>query len=93
MASAASSPSRGEVLALFRSLLRTVSKFSDYNVREYAKRRTVDGFRENRELSAPSAIASAFANGKSQLEVAERQAVVYSLYAPKVKNVMEIKSA
>ncbi|KAG1368629.1 LYR motif-containing protein 4B [Cocos nucifera] len=92
MATAASAPSRAEVLSLFRSLLRTAAKFTDYNVREYAKRRTIDGFRENRGLSDPSLIASAFADGRNQLEVAKRQVVVYSLYAPKVKNVMEIRS-
>ena len=92
MASAASAPSRGEVLSLFRSLLRTAAKFTDYNVREYAKRRAIDGFRESRTLSEPSSISSAFADGRNQLEVANRQAMTYSLYAPKVKNAMEIRS-
>jgi hypothetical protein len=54
--------------------------------------RAADAFRENRALAddAPAA-AAAFAEGKKQLEVAKRQAVVYSLYAPKAKNIMEIK--
>lgn len=86
-------PSRSEALSLYRSLLRIARKFADYNVREYAKRRTVDGFRQNRGLSDPSAIASAFSDGKSQLEVAKRQAVLYSLYAPKVKSIMEAHKA
>ncbi|MQL80404.1 hypothetical protein Taro_012865 [Colocasia esculenta] len=94
MASAVgSAPSRAEVLSLFRSLLRTAAKFPDYNIREYTKRRTVDGFRQNRELSDPVAVAAAFAGGKSQLEIARRQAVVYSIYAPKAKSVMEIKAS
>ncbi|OAY84055.1 LYR motif-containing protein 4 [Ananas comosus] len=91
-ASAVSAPSRAEVLGLLRSLLRTAAKFSDYNVREYVRRRSLDGFRENKELYDPAAAAAAFAAAKSQLEVARRQAVVYSLYAPKVKSVLEIKS-
>ncbi|PIA62990.1 hypothetical protein AQUCO_00200777v1 [Aquilegia coerulea] len=82
-------PSRREILTLFRSLLRTARQFTDYNVREYAKRRTIDGFRQNRDLVDPSTISSAFTEGKSQLEVAKRQAVVYSLYTPKVKSIME----
>jgi LYR motif-containing protein 4 len=95
MASAAATamaapPFRAEVLSLLRSLLRTASKFNDYNVREYVKRRSLDAFRENKSLSDPSSLASAFSDGKAQLEVAKRQAVVYSLYAPKVKNIMEI---
>ncbi|CAN1151934.1 LYR motif-containing protein 4 [Linum perenne] len=86
---ASSSVSRGEVLSLCRSLLRTARQFSDYNIREYTKLRTVDGFRQNRGLMEPSSISAAYSDGKSQLEVAKRQAVVYSLYAPKIKSVME----
>ncbi|XAR65517.1 hypothetical protein NMG60_11009663 [Bertholletia excelsa] len=91
MASHVPPPGRSEVLALFRSLLRTAREFSDYNIREYAKRRTIDAFRLNKDLSDPSAVSAAFSDGKSQLEVAKRQAVVYSLYAPKAKSIMEIK--
>ncbi|XP_071723290.1 uncharacterized protein [Rutidosis leptorrhynchoides] len=82
---------RSEVLSLFRSLLRTARQFSDYNIREYAKRRTVDGFRANRSLTDPNSVQAAFAEGKNQLEIAKRQALVYSLYTPKVKSVMEIQ--
>ncbi|KAL3748559.1 hypothetical protein ACJRO7_009748 [Eucalyptus globulus] len=90
-AAAAAAPSKPEVLALLRSLLRTAREFHDYNVREYTKRRVLDGFRLSKGLADPSAIAAAFADGKSQLEVARRQAVVYSLYAPEVKSVMEVQ--
>jgi len=82
-------PSTSQVLSLFRSLLRISRRFPDYNIREYVKRRTAEGFRLNRQLTDPAAIVSAFAEGKSQLEVASRQAVVYSLYAPKVKSIMD----
>lgn len=85
-------PTRSEVLLLFRSLLRTARQFNDYNVREYTKRRTIDGFRQNRTLTDPEAVASAFSEGKSQLDVAKRQAVVYSLYAPQVKSIMDVKT-
>ncbi|KAI5648251.1 hypothetical protein M9H77_34256 [Catharanthus roseus] len=87
----AASPSRGEVLSLFRSFLRTARGFSDYNVREYTKRRAIDAFRHNKDLSEPSQVSAAFADGKSQLEIAKRQAIVYSLYAPEIKSVMELK--
>ncbi|XP_031491006.1 uncharacterized protein LOC116258064 [Nymphaea colorata] len=86
-------PSRSEILCLFRSLLRISGKFPDYNIREYVRRRAADGFRENRVLTDASSISSAFADGKSQLEAAKRQAVVYSLYAPKVKSIMDIGTA
>ncbi|XP_074307597.1 uncharacterized protein LOC141642641 isoform X2 [Silene latifolia] len=79
-----------EVITLYRSLLRTARKFPDYNIREYVKRRTVDAFRLNKTLDDPSAISSAVADARSQLEIAKRQAVVYSLYAPKVKSIMDL---
>ncbi|XP_077231557.1 LYR family of Fe/S cluster biogenesis protein [Tasmannia lanceolata] len=89
-AMAISGPSKAEILNLFRSLLRTARDFSDYNIREYAKRRTIHGFRQNHRLPDPS---SAFSDGKSQLEIAKRQVVLYSLYAPRVKSVMEISQS
>uniref|UniRef100_J3LM54 Complex 1 LYR protein domain-containing protein n=1 Tax=Oryza brachyantha TaxID=4533 RepID=J3LM54_ORYBR len=84
---AAAAPTRGEVL----SLLRTARHFSDYNIREYTRRRATDAFRENRSLGDVAAAAAAYADGKKRLEVAKRQAVVYSLYAPKAKSIMEMK--
>ena len=88
----AKNPGRAEVLSLFRSLLRTARQFSDYNMREYAKRRTVDAFRHNRHLSDHSSVAAAFSDGKAQLDVAKRQAIVYSLYAPNIKSVMDLNN-
>ncbi|KAL5766539.1 hypothetical protein ACOSP7_017156 [Xanthoceras sorbifolium] len=84
------SPSRTELLGLYRSLLLTARECCDYNVREYAKRRTYDGFRQNRNLTDPDSIASVYREGKNQLAMAKRQAMVYSLYAPKVKSIMEL---
>lgn len=87
------SPSRVEVLSLFRSLLRTSRKFTDYNIREYTRRRTIDSFLQNKSISDPASIAAAFSDGKSQLEVAKRQAIIYSVYAPDVKSIMEINDS
>ncbi|KAJ9140524.1 hypothetical protein P3X46_031160 [Hevea brasiliensis] len=83
---------RTEILSLYRSLLRTARQFCDYSIREYTKRRAVDAFRENRNLSDPSSISAAFSDGKDQLDVAQRQAIVYFFYAPKTKSVMETSS-
>lgn len=88
---AASAPVKAEVLTLYRSLLRTSRKFCDYNIREYTKRRTIDSFHQNQILSDPSAITSVFSDGKAQLDIAQRQAVLYQLYAPKVKSIMDFK--
>ncbi|KAF0924720.1 hypothetical protein E2562_014525 [Oryza meyeriana var. granulata] len=45
-------------------------------------------FRENHAFGDAADAAAAFADGKKQLEVAKRQVVVYSLYAPKAKSIM-----
>ncbi|MBA0689333.1 hypothetical protein Goari_007065 [Gossypium aridum] len=82
-ASGVAAPTRTEVLQLYRSLLRVARQFCDYNIREYSKRRTIDAFRDNKNLTDPSQLSAAFSDGKAQLEVAKRQALVYSLYAPK----------
>ncbi|PKA50435.1 hypothetical protein AXF42_Ash013524 [Apostasia shenzhenica] len=92
MASTAA-PSRGEVLSLFRSLLRTTAKFPYYNIREYIRRRTIDSFCANRLLAYPSSFIATFADYKSQLVVTQCQSLVYYLYVPKVKRIMEIKTA
>ncbi|XP_027926601.1 LYR motif-containing protein 4B [Vigna unguiculata] len=89
--SASSTPSPAQILSLFRSLLRVARDFPDYNIREYTKRRTIDAFRQNASLSDPSSISSAYSHGKSQLGVVKRQAVVYSLYAPPLRSVMELQ--
>ena len=38
------------IRSLYRSLLRQSSQFANYNFREYARRRTKDAFRENKEV-------------------------------------------
>ncbi|CAL9244457.1 unnamed protein product [Arabidopsis halleri] len=83
--------SRSEVLSLCRALLRAGRQYPDYNIREYTKRRTLDGFRMNKNLTDPSKVNEAFAEAKAQLVVAERVLKVYLAYPPKTKNIMEVK--
>lgn len=83
--------SRSEVLSLCRSLLRAGRQYPDYNIREYTKRRTLDGFRMNKNLTDQSKVNEAYAEAKAQLVVVERALKFYSLYPPKTKNIMEVK--
>lgn len=83
--------SKSQVLSLCRSLLRAGRQYPDYNIREYTKRRTMDGFRMNKDLTDPSKISEVYAEGKEQLEVVERVLKVYLAYPPKTKNIMELK--
>ncbi|GAU19834.1 hypothetical protein TSUD_170600 [Trifolium subterraneum] len=89
-AATTSSPSPSQILSLYRSFIRVARQFPDYNIREYTKRRAIDAFRQNAKLSEPSSISEAFSFGKSQLDVAKRQAVVYSLYVPPLPSVMDL---
>jgi hypothetical protein len=82
-----------EVLGLYREFLRVGRKFTNYNVREFVKRRAKEGFREGKDLTDAAAIAAALKHAKEQLAVAQRQSVVYSLFAQPVKSIMELKAA
>lgn len=72
-------PSKPQVLSLLRSFLRHGSKITNYNFREHAKRRALQGFRANRALTG-SELQSKFDEGRVQLEVLKRQAVISQLY-------------
>lgn len=83
--------SSAEAFSLLRQLLRTARRFPSYNVREYVKRRSKEGFRRNRGLGEEAQVRAALAEGRKQLEVARRQAAVYSLFAPSLKSIMELQ--
>ena len=87
----AAPPSAAQAKELLRALLREGRKFSNYNVREYVKRRTIEGFQENRNVTDPAVLGAAYADGLKQLEIAKRQSIVYNLYAPQVKSIMDLK--
>ncbi|MFS7976072.1 putative complex 1 LYR protein [Helianthus anomalus] len=85
MATAVPPPSRKQILSLFRSFFRSSRLFTDYNIREYRKCRTIDEFRHNKTLTNPSSVPAAFADGNYQLQVAKRQALVYHISRRKSK--------
>ncbi|OKL62955.1 hypothetical protein UA08_01970 [Talaromyces atroroseus] len=58
-----------QVRSLFRSLLRQSSQFSNYNFREYARRRTRDSFRENEKESEDRKIQEFIQDGLKNLRI------------------------
>ena len=72
-------PSKLQVLSLLRSILRHSSKISNYNFREHARRRTLQGFRSNRTLNGVEQ-AAAYEKGLAELQVVIRQSVISQLY-------------
>jgi hypothetical protein len=55
--------------AQYRQLLRQGNQFSAYNFREYAKRRTRDAFRENKNVDDPRRIQELMQKGLQDLQM------------------------
>jgi len=55
--------------SLYRSLLRQSREFAAYNFREYAKRRTVDAFREHSTVSDERRIQELMQKGLKELQM------------------------
>eukprot|EP00884_Botryococcus_braunii_P008670 jgi/Botrbrau1/17804/Bobra.0127s0053.1 len=80
-------PKPGEIKALYRAFLKEGSKFPNYNVREYVKRKTREQFRLP---EAPEAVDGQWQKGLADFELVRRQAIVYSLYQRKHKSIMDL---
>ena len=63
-------------------------KFTNYNVREFVQRKTKADFRSNAKQTDKAVVEQLWLQAKQDLEVAKRQALVYSLYGSKQKSVM-----
>ncbi|KAK9484918.1 complex 1 protein-domain-containing protein [Lipomyces starkeyi] len=68
------------VLSLYRSLLRISRRFEGYNFREYAVRRTRDGFRIHKDETDPRMIEMLLRQGEEQLAVLQRQTAISQMY-------------
>ncbi|CRG82942.1 Cell surface glycoprotein 1 [Talaromyces islandicus] len=69
-----------QVRSLFRSLLRQSSQFSNYNFREYARRRTRDAFREHQEENEQRKIQEFIQTGLKELRMMKRQTTISQFY-------------
>ncbi|KAG5358201.1 LYR motif-containing protein 4 [Yarrowia sp. B02] len=68
-------------LDLYRQLLRNGYRMAGYNFRQYAIRRTRDGFRANQHLKERGEIESAIKYAEKELGVLKRQSVISQMYA------------
>ncbi|KAL2757664.1 hypothetical protein ACRALDRAFT_2040052 [Sodiomyces alcalophilus JCM 7366] len=66
--------------SLYRQLLRQGQQFAAYNFREYAKRRTRDAFRENKNVDDPRRVQELIQKGLKELQVMKRATVVSQFY-------------
>lgn len=68
------------VLSLYKNLVREGNKLEAYNFRNYAVRRVRDSFRENKNLSDDHSVQLAILEGRKNLEMLRRQAIIGHLY-------------
>ncbi|KAI8329743.1 hypothetical protein BC941DRAFT_442305 [Chlamydoabsidia padenii] len=71
---------RSQALSLYRDLLRHGNKFSAYNFRAYAVRRSKDAFRTHQNETNPLIISQLLKQGEQDLQVVKRQAAISNLY-------------
>ncbi|KAF2003916.1 hypothetical protein P154DRAFT_519816 [Amniculicola lignicola CBS 123094] len=69
-----------QVRSLYRSLLRQSNQFAAYNFREYAKRRTKDGFREHGKETDERRVQELVQKGLKELQMLKRQTVISQFY-------------
>lgn len=65
---------------LYKALLRHGSKFSDYNFREYAVRRTRDAFRQHQHETDQQVIRKLYYDGLNNLAIVKRQAAISQMF-------------
>ncbi|KAJ9130428.1 hypothetical protein NKR19_g9893 [Coniochaeta hoffmannii] len=80
VANALRGDSTQQVRSLYRQLLRQGDQFAAYNFREYAKRRTRDAFRENKDITDPRRIQELIQEGLRNLQILKRQTVISQFY-------------
>ncbi|KAJ5726372.1 LYR family protein [Penicillium malachiteum] len=69
-----------QVRSLFRSLLRQSSQFSNYNFREYARRKTRDSFREHQNVAEERRVQELIQSGLQDLRLLKRQTTISQFY-------------
>ncbi|TPX69245.1 hypothetical protein SpCBS45565_g02579 [Spizellomyces sp. 'palustris'] len=67
------SPTKSQIMSLYRDLIRSSRVFASHNYRDYVHRRTRDTFRENAKETDPKRIEALYQRGMRDLEVARRQ--------------------
>ncbi|KAJ5766492.1 uncharacterized protein N7511_004108 [Penicillium nucicola] len=69
-----------QVRSLFRSLLRQSGQFSNYNFREFARRKTRDSFREHQNVTEERQVQELMQEGLQSLRLLKRQTIISQFY-------------
>eukprot|EP01039_Chlorochromonas_danica_P006651 gene6649-7351_t len=74
------SPSRQQVLHLYRHILKQANQFTNLNFRNHAQRRIAYAFRQKKNLTDPTLVNDEFQQGLQAFNLVRRQAIISSLY-------------
>jgi hypothetical protein len=74
------SPSKQQVLQLYREFMRNSTRFDNYNFRNYFIRRSRDAFKQGKELTDKQQINTQFQKAREELNVLERQSKISQMY-------------
>ncbi|CEP63472.1 Isd11p LALA0_S08e03246g [Lachancea lanzarotensis] len=74
------SPSRTQVLSLYKQIIRNANGFNNYNFKNYFLRKARTQFRETKDLQDPETIQQAYRTAKQELGVLKRQSVISQMY-------------
>ncbi|XP_055294765.1 LYR motif-containing protein 4 [Sitodiplosis mosellana] len=77
----AGSVSKGQVLSIYKQLLRESQKFNSYNFRNYALRRIRDAFKDNKSLSQAQEVQKQYQFANENLDIIKRQTIIGKLYS------------
>lgn len=73
-------PNSRQVLALYKQMLENAYKFDNYNFREFAKRKVVDSFKKNKNISDPEAVKTLYNDAINNLAMLKRQSTISQMY-------------
>lgn len=70
----------GDIRKLYKALLRSGSRFTDYNFREYTLRRTRDAFRAHTQEKDPQVVNKLYYDGLNNLAIVKRQTAISQMF-------------
>ncbi|KAG1435803.1 hypothetical protein G6F56_013828 [Rhizopus delemar] len=82
--------SSSQILSLYRQFIRHGNKFASYNFRDYAIRRSRDGFRANMNETNPEKLTALIEKAKNDLIAVKRQAAISQMYTKGEHLVVEL---
>lgn len=73
-------PTRFQVLALYKQLIKNARAFSDYNFRNYFIRRIRYTYKENKTLQDTTKVTALYNQGLTDLGMLKRQCIISRMY-------------